>query len=292
MMNSMTGFGRGEAIANGVVWRAEMSSVNRKQLEIVVRLPNELNELEPLLRNKLAEKISRGRVQVSVTADKGSRAAAALQVDESLAEKYFTSLLQLTRKLGIPAEVSASDITRWPGVFSLEQSEWTTEEAQPFIEKAVQGALQQMLVMRQAEGLNLKTDIENRLQTLQDLLTGAAELSPQVVARYRDALRQRLADAGLPLPLDDERLVKEIGLFADRCDISEEITRAQSHMGQFHAYMNSGEPVGRSLDFLSQELFREINTMGSKANHAMLAQTVVRAKTELEKIREQVQNIE
>jgi uncharacterized protein (TIGR00255 family) len=291
-MNSMTGFGRCEAIAHGVVWRAEMSSVNRKQLELVVRLPNELGELEPLLRNKLAEKISRGRVQVSITADKGNRGSAALQVDEALAEKYFAALQQLTRKLGLPADIPASDITRWPGVFSLEQSEWTTEAAQPFIEKAVQGALQQMLVMRQTEGANLKTDIENRLQTLQDLLIGAAELSPQVVARYRDALRQRLADAGLPLPLDDERLVKEIGLFADRCDISEEITRAQSHMAQFHAYMNSGEPVGRSLDFLSQELFREINTMGSKANHATLAQTVVRAKTELEKIREQVQNIE
>ena len=113
-----------------------------------------------------------------------------------------------------------------------------------------------------------------------------------MVAKYRDALRQRLADAGLPLPLDDERLVKEIGLFADRCDISEEITRAASHIKQFRTYMDNGEPVGRSLDFLSQELFREINTMGSKANHAQLAQLVVRAKTELEKIREQVQNIE
>lgn len=288
----MTGFGRGEAIADGVVWRAEMSSINRKQLEIVVRLPNELGELETSLRNKLAEKISRGRVQVSITADRGNHAAASLQVDEVLAEKYFISLARITRKLGIPADVSASDITRWPGVFSLEQSEWTTEEAQPFIEKAVHAALQQMLAMRHAEGANLKTDIENRLQTLQNLLQSAAELSPQVVAKYRDALRQRLTDAGLPLPLDDERLIKEIGLFADRCDISEEITRAQSHMAQFQTYMNSGEPVGRSLDFLSQELFREINTMGSKANHATLAQTVVRAKTELEKIREQVQNIE
>ena len=105
-------------------------------------------------------------------------------------------------------------------------------------------------------------------------------------------MRQRIADAGVPLPLDDERLVKEIALFADRCDISEEITRAESHIQQFHAYMNAAEPAGRALDFLSQELFREFNTMGSKANNAVLAQTVVQAKTELEKIREQVQNIE
>lgn len=124
------------------------------------------------------------------------------------------------------------------------------------------------------------------------MLQEAAALTPQVVSRYRDVLRQRLTDAGLPLPLDDERLVKEIALFADRCDISEEITRATSHIAQFRTYMDSGEPVGRPLDFLSQELFREFNTMGSKANHATLAQLVVKAKTELEKIREQVQNIE
>jgi uncharacterized protein (TIGR00255 family) len=146
--------------------------------------------------------------------------------------------------------------------------------------------------MRAIEGANLKADILARLGTLEGLLGEAEELAPLAVARLRDALKQRLEEAGLPLPLEDERLVKEIALYADRCDISEEITRATSHIGQFRTYMDSGEPVGRSLDFLSQELFREFNTMGSKANHAPLAQLIVRAKTELEKIREQVQNIE
>jgi uncharacterized protein (TIGR00255 family) len=291
-MHSMTGFGRGEAIADGVVWRAELGSVNRKQLELVVHLPRELADLEIALRNKLAEKLSRGRVQLNVHVDRGASTTTVLRVDEALAKQYADTLRRMASALGVGPELTASEMTRWPGVFTLEQSEWTAEEALPHIGKAVDAALAQMLAMRSTEGANLKADISARLDALQTMLATARELSPQVVERYREALRQRLADAGLPLPLDDERLVKEIGLFADRCDISEEQTRAESHIAQFRAYMDSGEPVGRSLDFLSQELFREFNTMGSKANHATLAQLVVRAKTELEKIREQVQNIE
>jgi uncharacterized protein (TIGR00255 family) len=291
-MNSMTGFGRGEAITEGVIWRAEVSSVNRKQLEIVINLPRELNELETGLRNSIAGKLSRGRVYVAITADRGSASKASLRMDETLARQYADALTKLSSSLNIPSSLSTNDIIRWPGVFTIEQSEVTVEQAQPFIEKAVSSALEQMLTMRGTEGQHLKEDMSARLDALELMFTEAAELTPQVVAKYRDALRQRLADAGLPLPLDDERLVKEIGLFSDRCDISEEITRAASHIKQFRTYMDNGEPVGRSLDFLSQELFREINTVGSKANHAQLAQLVVRAKTELEKIREQVQNIE
>ncbi len=291
-MHSMTGFGRGEAIADGVVWRAELSSVNRKQLELVVHLPRELGELETALRNKLAEKLSRGRVQLNVHADRGTTATATLRVDEALAAQYASAVKRVAQSLGASPDLNAAEIARWPGVFNLEQSEWTAEAALPHIEKAVDAALVQLLAMRKTEGAHLKTDIGSRLDALQTMLAEALQLSPKVVERYRESLRQRLAEAGLPLPLDDERLLKEIALFADRCDTSEEQTRAESHIAQFRAYMESGEPVGRSLDFLSQELFREFNTMGSKANHAALAQLVVRAKTELEKIREQVQNVE
>jgi uncharacterized protein (TIGR00255 family) len=291
-MHSMTGFGRGEAIADGIVWRAEASSVNRKQLELVVGLPRELSELEIPLRNRCAARLSRGRVQVSISMDQGAASASKLRVDETLAQQYADALQHLAQKLHISPTLSLTEMTRWPGVFSIEQTSWTPELALPHLEKAVDAAVTQMLAMRQAEGLNLKTDISARLDALQVMLREARALSPQIVERQRDMLRQRLADAGLPLPLDDERLVKEIALFADRCDTTEEQTRAESHIAQFRTYMDSGEPVGRSLDFLSQELFREFNTMGSKANHAQLAQLVVRAKTELEKIREQVQNVE
>jgi uncharacterized protein (TIGR00255 family) len=291
-MHSMTGFGSGEAIADGVAWRAEAGSVNRKQLEIVINLPRELNELETGLRNRIAAKLSRGRVQVIIKADRGTATNEKLVVNVALAKQYADKLSALAADLKVNTEISANDIVRWPGVFTIEQSEISAEEALPHIEKAMDVALQNMVNMRLKEGAHLKTDISARLDALESMFKAAEEMAPQVVTRYRDALLQRLTEAGLPLLLDDERLVKEIGLFADRCDITEEITRAESHIKQFRAYMDSGEPVGRPLDFLSQELFREINTMGSKANHAQLAQLVVRAKTELEKIREQVQNIE
>ncbi len=285
-MNSMTGFGRGEAVTEGVIWRAEISSVNRKALELVVSLPRDVADLETPLRNRLAENLSRGRVQCNVTADRGAGTGATLRLDESLARQYASHL----HKLGFGTEVS--DPARWPGVFSLEQTGLSAEQSRPFIEQAVDAALAHLLAMRRTEGANLKDDISMRLDSLATMLQAARESSPQIVTRYRETLRQRLADAGLPLPLDDERLLKEIALFADRCDISEELTRTESHIAQFRQYMGSGEPAGRALDFLCQELSREWNTTGSKANDAALAQTVVRAKTELERIREQVQNIE
>ncbi len=291
-MHSMTGFGRGEAIADGVVWRAEASSVNRKQLELVISLPRELSELEIPLRNRAAARLSRGRVQISISHDVASGSASTLRVDEDLARQYAEALQRLAQHLHISPTLSLTEMARWPGVFSTEQSSISPEQAAPHLEKVVDLALTQMLAMRQAEGLNLKADISARLDALHGMLQSARALTPDITARYREALHQRLAEAGLPLPLDDERLLKEVALFADRSDTSEEQTRAESHIVQFRAYMDSGEPVGRSLDFLSQELFREFNTMGSKANHAQLAQLVVRAKTVLEKIREQVQNIE
>jgi uncharacterized protein (TIGR00255 family) len=288
-MLSMTGFGRGEAVADGVAWRVEVSSVNRKQLEIVVSLPRELAELEIPLRNRLAKQISRGRVQASIVADRGA-SHGALRVDEALARQYADELHKLSASLGIA--LPTADMTRWPGVFTLEQSSWSVEQAQALLEKALDAALAQMIAMRRSEGAHLKADISARLDELSSMFQEAEKLAPQIVQRQREALRQRLAEAGLPLPLDDERLLKEIALFADRCDVSEEITRAESHIAQFRAYMDGDAPAGRSLDFLAQELFREINTMGSKAGDAALAQIAVRAKTELEKIREQVQNIE
>lgn len=279
-------------MADGVVWRVEVSSVNRKQLEIVVQLPRELAELEVVMRGRIAERLSRGRVQASFVVDRGSASASSLRVDEGLARQYLEAFGRLNEGLGLKVPSSAGDAVRWPGVFVLEQSALVVAETQGCLEEALEGALTQMLSMRRKEGENLKVDMEVRLNLLEGMLEEARGLAPQVVVKLRDALRQRLEEAGLPLALDDERLVKEIAVYADRCDISEEITRAGSHIGQFRSYMDSGEPVGRSLDFLSQELFREFNTMGSKANHALLAQLVVRAKTELEKIREQVQNIE
>lgn len=291
-MKSMTGFGRGEAQRDGATWSVECSSVNRKQLEVAVNLPRELAELENAVRIEVSAVVSRGRVNVAVRREAAATLANHVTVDHLLAAGYFHAMHTLALKLEIPAEIALSDITRLPGVMNLAQSEIAAEEAWPAIETALATALKQLTAMRVAEGASLRADIESRLQTIESLLESIRVKAAAVPDHQRKLLRQRLEDAGLPLPLDDERLVKEIALFADRTDISEELTRAASHVKQFRAYLDAEAPAGRSLDFLLQEFFREFNTMGSKCNSAEIAHHVVTAKTELEKIREQVQNAE
>lgn len=291
-MKSMTGFGRGEAQRDGVTWSVECSSVNRKQLEVVVNLPRELSELENAVRAEVSAAVSRGRVNIAVRKEAASTTAEAVRVDHVLAASYFHAMHALALKLEIPAEVALSDITRLPGVMNLAQSEVAADAAWPVIQEALAAALKQLTAMRVAEGASLRADIETRLRTIESLLESIRAKAVTVPEYQRKQLRQRLEEAGLPLPLDDERLVKEIALFADRTDISEELTRAASHVKQFRAYLDADAPAGRSLDFLLQEFFREFNTMGSKCNNAEIAHHVVTAKTELEKIREQVQNAE
>ncbi|MBK8091551.1 MAG: YicC family protein [Verrucomicrobiaceae bacterium] len=292
-MRSMTGFGRGEARRDGVTWMVECGSVNRKQLELAVNLPRDLAELEGSVRGVVAAAVSRGRVNIIVRSEStASTGENAVQVDEALARQYHRALHSLALKLELPAEVTLQDLIRQPGVVSLQQTETSADTAWPAIEEALGIALRQMMAMREAEGAHLRHDIESRLQHIEEILTSIRERAATVPEHQRRVLRQRLEEAGVPLPLDDERLVKEIALFADRTDISEELSRAASHVKQFRAYLDSKEPAGRSLDFLLQEFFREFNTMGSKANNADIAHHVVTAKTELEKIREQVQNAE
>ena len=291
-MKSMTGFGRGEAQRSGVTWSVECSSVNRKQLEVAVNLPRELAELENAVRTEVSAAVSRGRVNVAVRRESGAAGADAAHIDQALAAHYYHAMHALALKLDIPPEISLTDITRLPGVITQAQTEIATEDAWPSIHEALSGALKQLNTMRNTEGASLRSDIESRLAAIESLLESIRAKAATVPEHQRKVLRQRLEDAGLPLPLDDERLVKEIALFADRTDISEELTRAASHVQQFRSYLASDTPAGRSLDFLLQEFFREFNTMGSKCNNAEIAHHVVTAKTELEKIREQVQNAE
>ena len=291
-MNSMTGFGRADAAGEGVTWCVELSSVNRKQLEVVVSLPRELNDLELPIRNEVAAQCSRGRVNVHVRCDAAQGGGARLKVDEELALQYATAIERLGDVLKLPQLRSSLDPTRWPGVLELERNSVEPEKAWPLIEKALRDALKPFIAMRAGEGANLKQDMQARLARLEVLLDGIKTKAGEVPEAHRKALMQRLQEAGLPVDLNDERLIKEIALYADRCDISEELTRARSHLDQYAKYLASKEAMGRSMDFLTQELFREFNTMGSKANNAELAYLVVAAKSEIEKIREQVQNVE
>ena len=287
-MKSMTGFGRGEAADGGTTFRVEVSSVNRKQADIAVNLPRDLSDLELPLRKRVGEAVSRGRVTVRVHADSADGGGGKrLVVDEALVGQYKEEL----GKLGLE-QLEAADLLRAPGVFSLEDTPPDPEGALPVITQALEIALAAFETMRSTEGKTLEDDMKARLATVRALGDEVRAIAPEVVTRYRENLLRRLGEAGLEIDLDDERVLKEVAVFAERCDITEELTRLESHLEQFASYMASGEPVGREMDFLSQELNREVNTIGSKANNADIAKRVVTAKAEIEKVREQVQNIE
>lgn len=288
----MTGFGRGSAATNA--WQAtiEISSVNRKQAEVVVQAPRELSELDARIRKSVLAVVSRGRIQVAINLDRSESSAAVIKVDAALAQAFADAFVALGKSIGHDLIPTAADYLRQPGIISLGSDEIDAEIAWAAIEPALADALTQLAAMRETEGSHLKTDFIARLDTLIAFAGKIAAEAPGRPVRQRELLTKRLRDAGLDLDLADERLAKELALFADRCDVSEELTRLDSHFAKFREYLDAAEPPGRALDFLCQELFREFNTIGSKANDASIAQTIVEAKTELEKIREQVQNVE
>jgi uncharacterized protein (TIGR00255 family) len=291
-MQSMTGFGRGSAATDAWHASVEISSVNRKQAEVVVQAPRELAEIDGRIRKAVLAVVSRGRIQVAISLDRAQGTAAAIQVDETLAHAFHDAFNRLGRTVGHPLLPTASDYLRQPGIITLGNGTIDAEEAWLAIEPALNDALAALAAMRETEGSHLKEDFLARLGTLLAFAGKIAADAPARPVRQRELLAKRLRDAGLDLDPADERVTKELALFADRCDVSEELTRLDSHFAKFREYLDATEPPGRALDFLCQELFREFNTIGSKANDAGIAQTIVEAKTELEKIREQVQNVE
>ena len=288
----MTGFGRGAAATDAWQATVEISAVNRKQAEVVVQSPRELNELDAPIRKAVLAVVSRGRIQVSINLERSQSAPADFLIDPALALAFSKGFDQLGRTVGYPVIPTAADFLRQPGIIAVGNAEIDADTAWLAIQPALAHALTQLAAMRESEGSHLKTDFLARLQVLQSFAGKITLDAPARPIRQRELLTKRLRDAGLDLDPADERVIKEIALFADRCDVSEEITRLDSHFAKFREYLDAPDPPGRALDFLCQELFREFNTIGAKANDAAIAQTVVEAKTELEKIREQVQNVE
>jgi uncharacterized protein (TIGR00255 family) len=288
----MTGYGRGEIDANGIKFSVELNSVNRKQSDIVINLPRDLAELEPRIRQTINENISRGRTNVSVAFHHGANGAGLLALDTELARSYHEAMRALQKELNAPGEITIGAILQAPGVMRLPEQVINAQEVWPPIERALRAALADLVKMREREGRHLAKDLIGRLKAIRKSLKEIRSLHPDVVKKYRAALLERLGKAGLPIALDDERLLKEISFFADRADVSEELTRMESHLAQFAHHLRKNEPVGRTLEFITQEIFRELNTLGAKANDAAISQRVVAAKAELEKIREQVQNLE
>jgi uncharacterized protein (TIGR00255 family) len=291
-MRSMTGYGRGDADHGGTKFSVELNSVNRKQSDIVINLPRDLAELEPRIRQTINENISRGRTNATITFHNGSNGARNLTLDTTLARSYHEAMRALQKELNAPGEITISTILQAPGVMRFPEQVVIAEQVWPTIDRALRAALADLIKMREREGKHLAKDLIHRLKAIRKKLKEVRALHPDVVKRYRAALLDRIQKAGLPIAGDDERLLREISFFADRADVSEELTRLESHLAQFAHHLRRNEPVGRALDFMTQEIFRELNTLGAKANDAAISQRVVGCKAELEKIREQVQNLE
>jgi uncharacterized protein (TIGR00255 family) len=290
-MRSMTGYGRGEVVHAGRKFSVELNSVNRKQSDIVINLPRDLAELEPRIRQTINEKISRGRTNAIVALHSGPNGARNLALDTELARSYHEAMCALQKELNAPGEITISTILQAPGVMRLPEQALNAEEAWPAIDRALRAALADLIKMREREGKHLAKDLIHRLKAIRGRLEEIRTFHPDVVKRYRAALLERIQKAGLPIASDDERLLKEISFFADRADVSEELTRLESHLAQFAHHLRSKEPVGRTLEFITQEMFRELNTLGAKANDTAISQRVIACKAELEKIREQAQNL-
>lgn len=293
-MKSMTGYGRGDGSQDGFKVTVEVSSVNRKQTEISVTLPRELEMLEAPMRELIHRYIARGRLTVRASLHVGaSRLSARMHLNIPLARAYARELNRLARQLHLPGPVTLDQLARAPGVFQTDEQLAEEEDFWPAVERALTKALVALVKMRQREGAHLGQDLVKRIAVMRRAAAQIQKHAPRVAQRYRQQLIERIHSAGLEAPgADDERLLKEVVYFADRSDIAEELTRLQSHFQQFDDCARSKEPVGRVLDFLAQEMNREVNTIGSKANDSLISRAVVTLKAELERFREQAQNVE
>jgi len=292
MVRSMTGFGRGEVTGEFGRIVVEMKAVNHRFSEVVFRMPRQFSALEEQARKLVQNRVSRGRVDVFVSWEAAAKARG-VKVDKELAIAYYNALKELAGEIGSKSELSLDTLARLPDVLTVEEGQVTAEDLWPTFEAAVTLGVENLLAMREREGASLAADLLGRIAHLGEIRAFVAQRSPQVVDEYRTRLNKRLDDL-LPQgnTVDPQRLAQEVAIFADRSDITEEIQRLGSHLEQFRATLNGDDAVGRKLDFLVQEIGREINTIGSKANDAAVTSQVVDAKSELEKIREQVQNIE
>lgn len=292
-MKSMTGYGRGQCARDGFKITVELGAVNRRQSEISVNLPRELEMLEAQARDVINARIARGRVtaRIAVHAAEG-KLSARMHINKRLAGAYAAELARLAKQLKLPG-VTLDQIVRAPGVFQSDEELVEADKIWPAVEKALREALAALLKMREREGAHLAEDLAARVSIMRKSVDKIRKQAPLTAENYRRQLLERIKSAGIEsVAADDERLLKEVVLFADRSDITEELTRLQSHFQQFEDCRKSSEPVGRTLDFLAQEMNREINTIGSKANDAVISREVVTLKAELERFREQAQNVE
>jgi uncharacterized protein (TIGR00255 family) len=290
-MRSMTGFGAATVEAGGLVVGVEARSVNHRFLQVKVRVPSDLAELESEVEARVKEHLERGAVNVSVTVAP-SGGAAAVRVDTELVGRYQAELARLARTVGASGELSLAQWAALPGVFASGAPALVVEDARRPVSRAVEAALGALVAMREAEGRALARDLAKNASALEKLVARIAKRAPTAVKRLQSELHRRVAELAGRTAIEPAELAREVALLADRADVAEELARLASHLEQVRGLLAASDGVGRKLDFLVQELFREVNTIGSKCADAQIAHWVVEAKTSVERLREQVQNVE
>jgi len=290
-MKSMTGYGRAIGSVEALQVAVEVSSVNRKNLDVAVSLPREWQRLDPEVGEIVRGEVQRGRVNVSIAAESPSAGEGAL-FDESVVAAGLRELEAISAKVGLSFQPDTRLLFEIATAARNKSALPDAEKVAASIVEILKEALREMIAMRSREGGVLRTDLAARRDQLMAWLGEIRSASAGVVADYRETLIKRLRQTGLEFTLEDERVLKEIAIFADRCDITEELTRLESHFSQFSEFLTTNEPIGRKMEFLLQEIGREFNTIGSKANDSAISRLVIDCKNEIERIREQVQNVE
>lgn len=292
MIKSMTGFGRCEVAENNRKFTVEMKAVNHRYLDVNIKMPKSLNFFESAIRSELKNYIARGKVDVFITYEDLSENTSTVRYNKEVAEEYLTYLRQMAADFGLDDDIRVSTLSKYPEVFTMEEAGVDEEELWKELKKAVDGAAGMFVESRITEGENLKNDLIDKLDGMLKLVDFIAERSPRIVTEYRRKLEEKVKELLGDNTVDENRLLTEVTIFADKVCVDEEIVRLRSHIETTKNALLEGGSIGRKLDFIAQEMNREANTTLSKANDLEISNCAIELKTEIEKVREQIQNIE
>ncbi len=292
MIKSMTGFGRCEVTEGNRKYTVEMKSVNHRYLDVNMKMPKALNFFESTIRNVLKEYMERGKVDLYITYEDFSEERFSLKYNEELAGEYLTHLNAMAEKFGLENDIRVSTLSRYPDVFTMEEIETDEKELWVGLEKAIRGAAEQFVTSRITEGEHLRADLCAKLDTMLTYVDFIEERSPVIMKDYRERLEAKVQELLGDRQIDDGRIATEVTIFADKICVDEETVRLRSHIKGMKAALEAGGSIGRKLDFIAQEMNREANTILSKANDLEISDTGINLKTDIEKVREQIQNIE
>ena len=292
MIKSMTGFGRCEVTEGNRKYTVEMKSVNHRYLDVNMKMPKALNFFESTIRNVLKEYMERGKVDLYITYEDFSEERFSLKYNEELAGEYLTHLNAMAEKFGLENDIRVSTLSRYPDVFTMEEIETDEKELWAGLEKAIRGAAEQFVTSRITEGEHLRADLCAKLDTMLTYVEFIEERSPVIMKDYRERLEAKVQELLGDRQIDDGRIATEVTIFADKICVDEETVRLRSHIKGMKAALEAGGSIGRKLDFIAQEMNREANTILSKANDLEISDTGINLKTDIEKVREQIQNIE